>query len=247
VKRAILSDIHGNIEALHAVIADIRQNGIEEIYCLGDIVGYGPNPCECVDLAMTFDRCVLGNHEQGALYDPEGFSSGAERAIQWTSAQLQDESDEQNRQRWEFLCELPRNIRENGHTYVHGSPRSPLHEYIFPEDVYNTRKLEKVFGLIQGTCFIGHTHVPGIFTDDGKYLSPSEFDMKIELDDKKTLVNVGSVGQPRDNDKRSCYVILSDKTLEFRRVDYPFDETIEKIYAIPQLDNFLGDRLREGR
>jgi diadenosine tetraphosphatase ApaH/serine/threonine PP2A family protein phosphatase len=122
-----------------------------------------------------------------------------------------------------------------------------LHEYIFPEDVYNTRKLEKVFGLIQGTCFIGHTHVPGIFTDDGKYLSPSEFDMKIELDDKKTLVNVGSVGQPRDNDKRSCYVILSDKTLEFRRVDYPFDETIEKIYAIPQLDNFLGDRLREGR
>ena len=247
MKRAILSDIHGNIEALHAVIADIRQNGIEEIYCLGDIVGYGPNPCECVDLAMTFDRCVLGNHEQGALYDPEGFSSGAERAVQWTRAQLQDESDEQNRQRWEFLCELPRNIRENGHTYVHGSPRSPLHEYIFPEDVYNTRKLEKVFGLIQGTCFIGHTHVPGIFTDDGKYLSPSEFDMKIELDDKKTLVNVGSVGQPRDNDKRSCYVILSDKTLEFRRVDYPFDETIEKIYAIPQLDNFLGDRLREGR
>jgi diadenosine tetraphosphatase ApaH/serine/threonine PP2A family protein phosphatase len=247
VKRAIVSDIHGNIEALHAVIADIRQNGIEEIYCLGDVVGYGPNPCECVDLAMTFTRCVLGNHEQGALYDPEGFSSGAERAIQWTRSQLQDESDEQNEQRWNFLCELPRNIREDGHTYVHGSPRSPLHEYIFPEDVYNTRKLEKVFSLIQGVCFIGHTHVPGVFTAGGRYQSPSEFEMKIELGEAKTLINVGSVGQPRDNDNRSCYVILSGNSLEFRRVEYPFETTIEKIYAIPQLDNFLGDRLREGR
>ena len=80
-KRAIISDVHGNLEALTAVLADIHDQGITQIYCLGDIVGYGPNPCECIDHVMKMDMCILGNHDQAALFDPEGFSSGAERAI----------------------------------------------------------------------------------------------------------------------------------------------------------------------
>ena len=89
MKRAILSDIHANLEALEAVLADIASEGVDSIYCLGDIVGYGPNPRECIDRVMSFDLSILGNHDQGALYDPEGFSSGAERAIFWTRDQLE--------------------------------------------------------------------------------------------------------------------------------------------------------------
>ena len=115
MKRAIISDIHGNLEALEAVLEDIRSQGVSTIYCLGDIVGYGPNPKECVDHARGFAMSVLGNHDQGALFDPEGFSSGAERAIFWTRSQLEAVDDDLKlaRQRWDFLCELPRQVRED--------------------------------------------------------------------------------------------------------------------------------------
>lgn len=254
MKRAIVSDIHGNLEALEAVLADIDTVGVDEIYCLGDIIGYGPNPCECIDLAMQFQTTILGNHDQGALFDPEGFSSGAERAIFWTREQLEskrpDISDQErgrNLARWNFLCELPRTLRDNGTLYVHGSARSPLSEYVFPEDIYNARKIEKIFGFIERHCFQGHTHVPGVFTADCRFFSPRDINNRYQLTDKKAMINVGSVGQPRDNDPRACYVIVTDGLVEFRRVDYPFETTIAKIYDIPDLDNFLGDRLREGR
>src|SRR5262245_23106774 len=174
--RAILSDIHGNLEAFDAVLADIAAENITSIYCLGDIVGYGPNPRECVDRVMGFDMCVLGNHDQGALFDPEGFSSGAERAIFWTREQLENSSEdfEIARNRWRFLCELPRQVREGTLLFVHGSARNPLNEYVFPEDIYNPRKLNRIFSFIDGTCFQGHTHVPGVFTSDCRFLMPSE-------------------------------------------------------------------------
>ena len=90
MKRALISDIHSNIEALQSVLADIRAKEVDEIFCLGDVVGYGPNPRECIDEVMKMDVCLLGNHDQGALFDPEGFNTGAERAIFWTRAQLED-------------------------------------------------------------------------------------------------------------------------------------------------------------
>lgn len=248
MKRAIVSDIHGNLEALEAVLADIADQGITEIYCLGDVVGYGPNPRECIDRVMQFKLCILGNHDQGALFDPEGFSSGAERAIFWTRTQLElGGDDEQNVRRWRFLCELPRNHREDKALYVHGSARSPLNEYVFPEDVYNSRKIEKIFSLIERHCFQGHTHVPGVFTEDSRFFTPADLNNRYPLREQKAMINVGSVGQPRDNDSRSCYVVLDSGQIEFRRVPYPLQQTIDKIYAIPELDNFLGDRLREGR
>jgi predicted phosphodiesterase len=252
VKRAIISDIHGNLEALAAVLEDIQAQGIERICCLGDVIGYGPNPRECIDAAMQFDVCILGNHDQGALFDPEGFSSGAERAIFWTRSQLEAANQEngQNVKRWQFLCELPRVYKDEHFLLVHGSPRNPLNEYVFPEDIYNRRKIEKLFGLITSYCFQGHTHVPGVFTEEAVFQSPSEFaNGKHILGDRKLMINVGSVGQPRDNDPRSSYVVFDEEKgeVEFRRVDYPIDVTAEKIYAIDELDNFLGDRLKEGR
>lgn len=243
--RAIISDIHGNLEALESVLEDIQAQEIEEIYCLGDIVGYGPNPRECIDLVTSCDVCLLGNHDQGALFDPEGFNAGAERAIFWTRQIL--ESGPGSEQRWEFLGELPRMRREPEYLFVHGSARHPLNEYVFPEDIYNQRKMERIFALVEKYCFQGHTHIPGVFTEDLEFMAPEEIDFQYALGDQKALINVGSVGQPRNGDNRSSYVVLDNKTVHFKRVDYDYEKTAAKIYDIPDLDNFLGDRLRDGR
>ena len=249
MKRALISDIHSNLEALEAVLADIRGQQISEIFCLGDLVGYGPNPCECIDLIRQCKVCLLGNHDQGALFDPEGFNSGAERAIFWTREQLENGrgSPAERTQRWDFLGELRRNYQEGNFLFVHGSARNPLNEYVFPEDIYNRRKMEKIFALLARYAFQGHTHVPGVFTEDMNFLSPEELNCEYRMTDQKAMVNVGSVGQPRDGDPRACYAILEDGLVRFRRVEYPVEKTIAKIYQVPELDNFLGDRLRDGR
>jgi diadenosine tetraphosphatase ApaH/serine/threonine PP2A family protein phosphatase len=248
--RAIISDIHGNLEALQAVLKDIESQGITDIYCLGDVVGYGPNPRECVDLVMRCKLVLLGNHDQGAMFDPEGFNPSAEKAIFWTREQLEQAAGGDRpakEKRWEFLAERPRTHRENGYLFVHGSARNPLNEYVFPEDIYNQRKMERIFALVDRYCFQGHTHVPGVFTENLQFHSPEDVDYNYKLDGRKTLCNVGSVGQPRDGDWRACYIVLDDDTIRFRRIEYDVDVTIKKIYDVPDLENFLGDRLREGR
>ena len=268
MRRALISDIHGNLEALEAVLEHIQTQSIQEIYCLGDIVGYGPNPRECIDRVTRCAMCLLGNHDQGALFDPEGFNAGAERAIFWTRKMLESGDRLGNEERWEFLGELPRVHREPGLMFVHGSARNPLNEYVFPEDIYNQRKMERIFALVERFCFQGHTHIPGVFTEGLNFVSPEECDFVYPLVDSKALVNVGSVGQPRNGDPRASYVILTDEPaetdtetddatdsetgtgairVEFQRVDYNIDTTAEKIYAVADLDNFLGDRLRDGR
>jgi len=136
--------------------------------------------------------------------------------------------------------------------FVHGSARRPLDEYVFPEDIYNPLKMEHIFELVPRYCFQGHTHIPGVFTTSPEFMSPGvptgETEVAIDLPGGKAMVNVGSVGQPRDEDPRSCYVVLEDdKRVRFRRVAYPFEKTRGKIHAIADLDNFLGDRLAQGR
>jgi diadenosine tetraphosphatase ApaH/serine/threonine PP2A family protein phosphatase len=221
----------------------------------------------------TCSRTLLGNHDQGAMYDPDGFNIGAERAIFWTRAQLESASDrENNERRWEFLGDLPRSFRLDPFLFVHGSPRNPLSEYIFPEDIYNHRKMERLFQLVDRYCFQGHTHVPGVFTEGFQFYSPEEIDNEYTLGDGKLMINVGSVGQPRDGDPRACYVVLEDGQptpnngeaaaeaapapttspagpirITYRRLPYDFETTIQKIYNISELEPFLGDRLRQGR
>lgn len=249
MKRALISDVHSNIEALRAVLDDSQKHGVTEVYCLGDVVGYGPNPRECLDYILNLPVCILGNHDQAAMFDPDGFNPVALQAVYWTREQLDGGpgSPTARNRRWDFLGELPRVHSENGCLFVHGSPRDPTNEYVFPEHVYDARRMANLFGRIERFCFQGHTHIPGVFTENGEFFGPEECDYRYPLDGPKLMVNVGSVGQPRDSDPRSCYVIMSDTEIVFRRVEYPLERTVEKIYAEPELDNMLGDRLREGR
>lgn len=250
-RTAILSDIHGNLTALEAVLRDVDSQNVERIVCLGDVVGYGPRPCECLDEVMKFDFCVLGNHDSSALFDPEGFNNAAEKAIFWTRTQLECSSDgsTSSRDRMDYLCRLPRMVREGSLLFVHGSPRGPTNEYVFPEDTQNAKKMEKLFSMVPHLCFQGHTHVPGIFTSDLRFIRPADTGRGFGIADKshRLMVNVGSVGQPRDGDPRSCYVICDDQCVEFRRLEYDVEKTVEAIEAEPDLDNFLGYRLRDGR
>lgn len=252
MKRALISDIHGNLEALEAVLKDIGTVSVDEIYCLGDIIGYGPNPCECLDLVMN--RCkatILGNHDQAALFDPDGFNPMALQAIYWTRDQLDNGGGMPIavNKRWDFLGELPRQIDEGEFMFVHGSPRDPTNEYVFPEYVFDQRKMEILFGKVESYCFMGHTHIPGVFTTECEFISPDECDHTYKLANQKALINVGSVGQPRDEDNRSCYVILDTdaETVTYRRIDYDRDKTANKIYNVPDLSDALGDRLKHGR
>jgi predicted phosphodiesterase len=253
VRLALISDIHGNLEALNAVLADIAKQDIDEIYCLGDVVGYGPNPCECLDLVMK--KCkltVLGNHDQAALFDPDGFNPVALRAIYWTRDRLDDPSTGRAQainRRWDFLSELPKQYQDGDYLFVHGSPRDPTNEYVFPETRFDKSKMNSMFDRVGRVCFQGHTHMPGVFTTDLDFVRPEDCDHTFSLGKEKFMINVGSVGQPRDDNPLSCYVILdkTKKKIEFRRVEYDIETTISKIYAEAELDNMLGDRLRGGR
>jgi predicted phosphodiesterase len=250
VRRALISDVHANLEALREVLEDIQSQGITEVYCLGDVIGYGPNPVECLDEVRRLCKTtILGNHDQAALFDPDGFNPVALAAVYWTRDQLENAPGNQamiNR-RWDWLGELPRMHSEGKLLFVHGSPREPTNEYVFPEDVYNQRKMDALFSRIEQYCFQGHTHIPGVFTQSGDFITPEECNYVYRLSGEKVMVNVGSVGQPRDGNPKSCYVVLTDEAVFFRRVEYPVDETADKIYAVPELDNSLGDRLKGGR
>ena len=250
-KRAIISDIHGNLEALDAVINHIHSQGITEIYCLGDIIGYGPNPVECIDVVMEqCTRTILGNHDQAVIFDPEGFNPVALKAIYWTRDQMEKNigGAEASNRRWDFIGELPRRCDEGKILFVHGSPRDPTNEYVFPEFVYDADRLANLVKRFEQYCFQGHTHIPGIILASGRFIVPEEVDYRFRLTSDKAMINVGSVGQPRDEDARACYVVLDkdEDVIEYQRVDYDYTITQKKIYDTPALDNMLGDRLSRG-
>lgn len=252
MRQALISDIHGNLEALNAVMADIQLQKVEHIVCLGDIVGYGPNPCQCLDIVMQ--KCqmtILGNHDQAALFDPDGFNPIALRAIYWTRDELDRGPGPASviNRRWDFLSELPKSHQAGEVLLVHGSPRDATNEYVFPETIYDQARMQALFDRVTRLSFQGHTHMPGIFTTFGEFITPDDCDYCFAIGTEKLMINVGSVGQPRDEDPRPCYVIFDDQReeVEFRRVEYDIEQTIQKIYDIPDLDNMLGDRLRGGR
>ncbi|MBX3423008.1 MAG: metallophosphoesterase family protein [Pirellulaceae bacterium] len=252
MRQALISDIHGNLEALSAVMADMAHRNVDSIACLGDIVGYGPNPCQCLDIVMhKSSLTILGNHDQAALFDPDSFNPVALRAVYWTRDELDRGPGLASviNGRWDFLSELPKFHRSGNVMYVHGSPRDPTDEYVFPETIYDENRIRLLFERVQGVCFQGHTHMPGVFTTKLEFITPEDCDYRYPVGDEKLMINVGSVGQPRDEDNRACYTIYdnSRKMIEFYRVPYDFETTATKIYGIPDLDNMLGDRLRTGR
>ena len=252
MKRAIISDIHGNYEALQAVIDRIAELPVDEVYCLGDIIGYGPDPIKCLDIVMErCQRTILGNHDQAAIFDPEGFNPVAMKAIFWTRQQLESDTANiaQSDLRWDFLGELPRRHDEGQFLFVHGSPRDPTNEYVFPEVIYEKDLLARLFSRFEKVCFQGHTHIPGVFTESGTFIAPEREDYFYQIDHDKCMVNVGSVGQPRDGDPRSCFVVLDtdEQTVQFHRVEYDVETTRKKIHGIDDLDDMLGDRLLSGR
>jgi diadenosine tetraphosphatase ApaH/serine/threonine PP2A family protein phosphatase len=250
---AIISDIHGNLDALQTVLSDIDRRGIQRIICLGDVIGYGPEPRECLDLiAKRAEFCLCGNHDHAVLFEPYNFNTAAERAAFWTRQALEDEEDTELRnQRWRFLGGLTPRVEMGDMLFVHGSPRKPINEYLFPDDVFtNPQKLLQNFDRMEHTtCFVGHTHVPGVFVDDPYFEPPDELPepRRFVLGDEKVIINVGSVGQPRDRDPRASYAIVTDDQLEFIRLDYDIESVAAKIAANPHLDDFLGIRLRDGR
>ncbi len=247
---AIVSDIHSNLEAFSAVLEEIDRRGVEQIICLGDICGYGPNPMECLDLVRLRCRAsVMGNHDFAVLYEPYNFNSGAEQASFWTRRCFETDPDPVRRaERWKFLGNLPVRLRTNEFVAVHASPRRPINEYIFPDDIYtNPAKFVSIFERFERLCFVGHTHVPGVFLEGPDFFSPDELDGRYEFTDEKAIVNVGSVGQPRDRDPRSSFVVVTDTQVEFVRVPYDVQTTLKKVEAVPSLDRFLGTRLVDGR
>ncbi len=256
---AILSDIHSNIEALSVVLADIEKRGIKTIYCLGDVIGYGPNPKECLDLIIEkTEWCVLGNHDYGVFYEPTNFNYGAEQASFWTREVLETEQERLKSDKcWSFLGNLPMRqtleieigTNKVSMDFVHASPRKPVNEYIFPDDVYtNPAKVRLLFERIKHICFVGHTHMPGVFLDEPDFYPPDELSSVYPIiENEKAIINIGSVGQPRDRDNRSSYAYVDGNRVHFVRLEYDYKATARKILAVEQLDNFNAERLYEGR
>jgi len=260
-KVALISDIHANMPALRAVLGDIEEQQVDSIYCLGDVVGYGPEPAEALALVIKVcesGKSIAGNHDYAVMHEPIGFNRSAREAILWTAAQLQPRFYHfgARRRNWKWLRDLPTTIEEGDVLYVHASPRQHLEEYILEENTRGVsltgedpqRLLEENFDLIEHTCFIGHTHRPGVITgDDFVWHSLEDMDYRWKIDERKTIINIGSVGQPRDGDPRASYVTFDGEEVVWRRVEYDAEKTRSQILENPYLEDRLGDRLLEGR
>jgi diadenosine tetraphosphatase ApaH/serine/threonine PP2A family protein phosphatase len=237
---AVFSDIHANLEAFDAVMADARENKCTDFVCLGDVVGYNANPRECVERVREMDcPIVKGNHdEQASLFESSrDFNEIAEAAIQWTRDQLTEEDKE-----WLRGLKLQRQVRD--FTIVHATLDTPEQwGYVF-----NNLDAAASFTYQQTTvCFFGHTHVPMGFIRDGG-MQRQRID-KLRIDpSKKYFINVGSVGQPRDGDWHAAYCIyhIESNVVEQRRVKYDL-ETAQKKIIDAGLPRLLAERLAIGR
>lgn len=243
MRYAVFSDVHGNMEALETVLEDAARHRPDAYVCLGDIVGYGPDPNECVARVRALGGdAIAGNHDRAALggADLEMFSPLARTAIEWTMTVLSDDTRR-------FLAALPLRLETPAFLAVHGSPRDPVDEYILDLPTALAVFNDSHFSL----CLVGHSHVPGAFVlrSDGRVsargLPPGE---PVRLArGSRYIVNVGSVGQPRDGDPRASYLLLdaSPLTATLRRLRYPITSTQEKMMArgLPAL---LARRLTAG-
>jgi predicted phosphodiesterase len=218
---AIIADIHANLAALTAVLLDVKQRGgVEEIWCLGDIVGYGPDPHDCIELLrQTNHICVAGNHDLAAVgqIDTAEFNPDAVAATEWTAGQL-------NSRDVSYLRSLPRVINRDDFTLVHGSPREPIWEYVL--SISGARENFAYFKT--KFCLLAHTHVPAAFSyDEGGACSFLQFnpDKELVLEKARLIINPGAVGQPRDGDPRASYAIYDSNKNRFWLYRVPYDIT----------------------
>lgn len=224
----IVSDIHGNLEAFDAVLQS--ATGYDQVWCLGDIVGYGPNPHECIQRLRSLPFVtVAGNHDWAVvnLVDLNDFNADAQGAAHWTYDQLTQDDRE-------FLAGLPARVVLHGFTLVHGSPRYPVWEYILQPSI--ARASFAHFDTL--CCLVGHTHVPFIYSMDDsrdgarcKSQAPPHDALVPLTDVPRMIINPGSVGQPRDGNPLAAYAILDteERTMLFQRQAYPVEETQRKM------------------
>lgn len=245
--KAIISDIHGNLEALQAVLDDIELQGINSIYCLGDIIGYGPNQGECIDLVIQHcDLTIMGNHEADFLSIINGKSSDPDTNDFFYYNEL-EESNEYFEHRYQFISSLPKYHAENGCLYVHGSARDTQNEYVLPADVHDEEMMSDLFSRIEKLCFQGHTHIPGVFTERRNFIYSEGNRFAYPITNEKMMICVGSVGQPRDGNRMACYVIHTNHEVVIRRVSYDYGKTIKKMKRRIKCNDFFASRLAIGR
>ncbi|TFG41261.1 MAG: metallophosphoesterase [Syntrophobacterales bacterium] len=239
-KYAILGDIHGNIEALEAVLKDAAERGCNRFVCVGDIVGYNANPSECVNKIRELEAVVVrGNHDHYCSHDEclEDFHPLAARVVDWTKQQL-------DASQIEFLRNLKLSVMIDGFTLVHST-------LVMPERwgyVFDPLEADASFNYqTTSVCFHGHTHLPTVYEKYGRVTKSGYTRIRTAVG-KKYFINVGSVGQPRDGDPRCAYVIYDMKTreIELRRLQYDIPAAQEKIVKAG-LPERLAKRLEMGK
>lgn len=243
MKVGLVADIHSNAEALASVLD--RLGDVEEIWCLGDIVGYGPEPARCIDLVRERRHvCVVGNHDLCVLnaIDASEFNAEAIESCMWNRGRISDGQ-------LAFLKSLPVTAKPiPGVVLAHGSPQKDIWEYVLSswqaDEILSNTKASVIF--------VGHSHIPLAFMKAGK--APVEYIhlvngqiLQLNEEGVKYLINPGSVGQPRDGDPMASYMIFDTEAyrIEFHRVSYPVEITQEKI-LLAGLPAFLSDRLKVG-
>jgi diadenosine tetraphosphatase ApaH/serine/threonine PP2A family protein phosphatase len=267
---AILSDLHGNAPALETALADARERGARRYVCLGDVIGYGARPRHNLDWVMRLctgapegpeefgalepGLCLQGNHEFALLNSAEDFNARARAAIEWTREELnRDEGGDKERRYayWDFLAGLEPVAHDGTAMFAHGSPRDPVREYMLPRDITDDAKMRANWQCMEEpVCFVGHSHVPAVYFEDRRLFRPRGTEGPYELGTSRALraiVNVGSIGQPRDGDKRLSYVLYDGRAITFVRLDYDVERAVADIKAVPALPEYLAERLKVGR
>jgi diadenosine tetraphosphatase ApaH/serine/threonine PP2A family protein phosphatase len=240
---AVVADVHANLEAFQAVLEHAASGGeIDEVWSLGDVVGYGPDPTACIALLHTYPQIsIAGNHDYAATgaIGTEDFNPYAAEAARWTSRQLSLED-----QLW--LSNLSAVHIEGEFTLAHGSLLDPIWDYLTSHDGVR----EHLSHQATPYCLVGHSHLPQLYTEgQTRVLQDSAADgERVELGNRRLVINPGSVGQPRDGDPRAAYCVIDTdaRQIEFHRVSYDVELTQAKMRAVG-LPEYLAQRLEEGR
>ena len=233
MRYAIIADIHANLAAFTAVLDDIKtRGGVEEVWCLGDVVGYGPDPHQCIELLRQYSHvCVAGNHDWAAIgkVDTSDFNPDAAAVCYWTGQQLTADDVK-------YLDNLPLVIDKGDFTLVHGSPRDPVWEYLL-----STSSAKENFSYFQSQfCLVGHSHVPLVFeyNEAGAcFIAEFPADAVLKLAKNRLIINPGGIGQPRDGDPKASYAIYDSgaRSITHYRISYDIGATQSRMinYKLP--------------